>query len=149
MLITCPGCSLPKALSDYYLKRTGHREKLCKTCYKDRTERARFPRMYGITLEDFQKMLESQGGVCAICGELETDIRKHKLSLDHCHVTGKVRGILCNRCNKLLGHAQDSPEILMRAAGYLRRFRQPEQCEVLLPARGYSGERLDSCPVCP
>jgi hypothetical protein len=74
-------------------------------------------RLYGITIEDYAAMLESQGYVCAICKEeCKT---KNSLSVDHDHKTGKVRGLLCNACNRAIGMLKDSPEVLRRAADYL------------------------------
>ncbi len=59
-------------------------------------------RAYGITTEDYNKMLESQGSLCAICRRPEP-VANRKLSVDHCHKTGKVRALLCGPCNKGLG----------------------------------------------
>lgn len=76
---------------------------------------------YGITLEDYKTMLENQDGACAICGRRKYS--KHGLlSVDHDHETGETRGLLCHRCNLLLGLAKDSDELLLMAAGYLRDY---------------------------
>lgn len=75
-------------------------------------------RKYGLTLEDFNRMAEEQGGVCAICRCVPT---LHRLFVDHCHVTGKVRGLLCNSCNSVLGYAKDNTEVLKVAIQYLRK----------------------------
>lgn len=72
---------------------------------------------YGITLAEYDAMLKRQGGGCAICGTSENGGRK--LSVDHCHTVGTVRGLLCNRCNYALGQFDDRPELLKRAATYL------------------------------
>lgn len=74
---------------------------------------------YGLTVAEWEAMLEAQGGVCAICGEPETAKNRTVLAVDHDHATGRARGLLCHRCNRLLGHAGDDPEILRRAADYL------------------------------
>lgn len=71
--------------------------------------------LYGITLEDYNRMLEEQGGVCAICKGDESFIhwrskKKYPLIVDHCHMTGAVRGILCNGCNHALGLLQENPD---------------------------------------
>lgn len=79
--------------------------------------RAELKRLYGITLEQYVDMFANQGGVCAICEE-ECKTKK-SLSVDHDHRTGKVRGLLCNRCNRALGMFQDSPDLLLRAARYV------------------------------
>lgn len=77
---------------------------------------------YGITPEQYEALLAEQGGRCAICGTEEpgrTGVRKW--SVDHCHTTGRVRGILCHPCNLMLGKARDNPEILRKGADYLSR----------------------------
>lgn len=71
---------------------------------------------YGITEDQYQQILQLQGGVCAICGNHQ---RKQRLSIDHCHLTKKVRGLLCTRCNRALGKFYDSAVRLRRAADYL------------------------------
>lgn len=78
---------------------------------------------YGITLEEFEHMLALQGGVCAICKQPENDRYKRRLSVDHDHSTGKVRGLLCHMCNTALGKLKDNPELFDAAASYLRLHR--------------------------
>jgi hypothetical protein len=73
---------------------------------------------FGLTLEDYDLMFNNQYGCCAICGRLHSEFKK-KLAVDHCHSTGKVRGILCSNCNSILGHAHDSIEVLQKAIDYL------------------------------
>lgn len=81
--------------------------------------------LYDITVEEYDQMFEVQNGVCAICGKPET--AKHqsgcvsRLAIDHDHKSGKVRGLLCRRCNFVVGYAKDSKEILLQAALYLER----------------------------
>jgi hypothetical protein len=72
---------------------------------------------YGLTIEQYHEMLEAQAGVCAIC--LGADKAFAHLAVDHCHQSGKVRGLLCNTCNRALGSFQDDPERLKRALLYL------------------------------
>jgi hypothetical protein len=69
---------------------------------------------YGLTMEQFTEMLTAQGGMCAICESQLT-----MPTVDHCHSTGRVRGILCRMCNAALGGFRDSPEILARAIHYV------------------------------
>ena len=77
-------------------------------------------RSFGIEPEDYERMHTEQNGVCAICRRpCERD--KCKLSIDHCHDTGRVRGLLCNRCNVGLGRFRDEPALLRFAADYLER----------------------------
>jgi Zn-finger nucleic acid-binding protein len=75
-------------------------------------------RKYGITLAEYDGMHTAQGGVCAICNEPERIDRR--LAVDHCHVTGRVRGLLCAMCNTAIGKLRDSTELLERALHYQR-----------------------------
>lgn len=77
-------------------------------------------RNYGIELADFERLMEQQGGVCAICGALPPTGYYKQLAVDHCHETGAVRGLLCSDCNRGLGIFRDNPGRLERAAEYLR-----------------------------
>lgn len=70
---------------------------------------------YGVTAQQYSKILLDQNGVCAVC-QLQ-DIGN--MPLDHNHSTGKIRGILCQKCNRGLGHFKDSPALLRKAAEYL------------------------------
>jgi hypothetical protein len=72
-------------------------------------------RQYGMTPADYDAMMAGQGRVCAICRMSS----KKTLNVDHCHITGEVRGLLCDACNKGCGHFQDRPELLRAAAAYL------------------------------
>lgn len=80
-------------------------------------------KMYGITVDDFDRMAREQDYCCAICGDQETATDKlglpRRLAVDHCHTTGKVRALLCTNCNKSLGGFKDNPELLRKAAEYL------------------------------
>src|ERR1039458_645999 len=77
-------------------------------------------RKYGLTLDAGEFTFGSQGRRCAICGTEEPGGRFNKWQIDHDHVTGKFRGVVCYRCNQLLGYALDNIEILLNAAKYLR-----------------------------
>jgi len=81
----------------------------------------------GLTLEEFDSLLESQCGVCAICHEPETDKGNNgetkRLAVDHCHRTGIVRGLLCGSCNRMLGQVDDRVEVLRTAIEYLSKRR--------------------------
>ena len=74
---------------------------------------------YGITEEEYWEIYEHQDSHCFICRRANG--KRKRLSVDHCHATGAVRGLLCTACNRnVLGHLRDSPESLERAAEYLR-----------------------------
>lgn len=73
---------------------------------------------YGLSQADFEAILKSQGGGCAVCAMQA--VNGKRLCVDHNHVTGKVRGIVCNNCNAALAHSGDNPERLLALANYLR-----------------------------
>ena len=78
---------------------------------------------YGITLADYDRMFKQQKGRCKICNQSETRKIKgviFRLCVDHNHKTGKVRGLLCTRCNLIIGHAKDNMEILQNTINYLK-----------------------------
>ncbi len=72
---------------------------------------------WGLSLEDYDNMLQKQNGVCAICFEKCRSGRR--LAIDHCHKTGKIRGLLCGECNNGIGKLKDDPDLLRRAIKYL------------------------------
>jgi len=72
---------------------------------------------YGITVEEYAKMFSQQNGLCALCGKED----HRRLSIDHCHKTGIIRGLLCKRCNIALGYFDDDPMTVERAFRYLTR----------------------------
>ena len=89
---------------------------------KKRSRNNNLMRMYGIDINRYNQILESQNYTCAICGSTETGGRgKKHFSVDHCHTTKKVRGLLCKSCNIMLGEAKDNPRTLSRAIEYLER----------------------------
>ncbi len=84
---------------------------------------AAFKFTYGISLSQYDAMFARQEGLCAICGRPERvswkNGSKKRLCVDHCHSTGKVRGLLCLLCNHALGAFNDDPELVMKAWKYL------------------------------
>lgn len=78
-------------------------------------------RRYGLTAADYHRMLAQQGGGCAICARADAGGRPGaRFHVDHCHRTGRVRGLLCSNCNTGIGKFADDPGRLERAALYLR-----------------------------
>ena len=75
---------------------------------------------YNITMEEYYDLYEKQGGRCAGCGRI-TGEAGWKLSVDHDHITGRIRGLLCVDCNLAVGSAKDSPIVLRQLALYLER----------------------------
>ena len=86
-------------------------------------------RRYGITFADYYRMIEAQDGGCAICGYRPKNIR---LSVDHDHKTGQVRGLLCIKCNRGLPYFSDSPDRLDRAAKYLHKAEEVARIKELV-----------------
>ena len=76
---------------------------------------------YGITPEEWDRMYVLQNGCCAVCGLNETLTASQKLCVDHNHTTGKVRELLCHKCNCALGNFNESVEILLKAIEYVKK----------------------------
>ena len=101
-----------KLARDWYHR---HQEASRKYVYKDR---------YGITVEMYEKKLAEQGGLCAICHQPPNPkFRITKLVVDHDHEHGRLRDLLCDKCNKVLGLANDDPTILLDAFTYLKKWK--------------------------
>lgn len=125
----CRKCDKVKRLDDFYVdsRRKSGRQSHCKECKKEYMRSYAPPhsskhytlKPYGITEEDYNEMLESQNGVCAICGG---NNGQRSLAVDHCHETDKVRGLLCTGCNTAIGSLRDSPELCRNAALYLESY---------------------------
>jgi len=86
---------------------------------------------YGITIDQYEAMAKSQGGLCGLCAKPEVTPNKatglpRDLSVDHCHGHGHVRGLLCSRCNAGLGNFNDEPELLRKAIAYLEKNALPK-----------------------
>ena len=92
-----------------------------KSIYDPQKERDRMlRRRYGITLAKYEQMLCDQNGVCAACGRAPSGTGKLSvLHVDHDHVTGELRGLLCHPCNTALGLLQDSPEVVQGLLEYI------------------------------
>jgi hypothetical protein len=117
---TCTGCGEHKALEQFARSARAEdadpnrRRAECKSCMRRRKLLSR----YGLTEAEYDRILQSQGGHCAICRKT-TD-----LVIDHDHATGEVRGVLCRFHNVLIGGFQDDPRMLRRAIRYLERGRK-------------------------
>lgn len=95
---------------------THHRAR--KKALREAAHARRIEATYGITKEQYEALYEAQGGVCWICQRATGKTRK--LSVDHDHDTGFVRGLLCRPCNDILGHLRDDPAAAIRVATYLQ-----------------------------
>ena len=121
---SCSKCGETKPASSFYSRKRGTSGtySACKECLrKARNPRsvrnAQLKNRYGITLVEYERMLESQAGVCKICGG--PPMHRGTYHVDHCHRTGKVRGLLCHKCNVALGMVGDDTDLLMRLAEYV------------------------------
>lgn len=145
----CPDCDTWKDKDqDFYRdSRTGKRFRNCKPCQSKRTSASRRKRVesgdeefiearrqatrkqnfkkYGVTEEEFEKIVEEQGGVCYLCKKPPSSTGQNgkRLHVDHCHLSGKNRRALCGRCNVGLGMFGDDSALLRLAADYVDEFR--------------------------
>lgn len=137
----CTQCRKFKPFGDFFLSETDNRRfkrlfgpylmSRCKRCLrKDKTRSSNFDvkqyrrnwrlvKKFGITNSDYQIMLSSQLGNCAICG-MHTQEGSQILSVDHDHKTNKVRGLLCKSCNQGIGFLRDDIYIMQKAIEYIR-----------------------------
>ena len=134
---TCPSCEIPLPLASFAINksgRVGQARAYCKPCsvqkHKLRRQqnpehvlnierKSKFKRQYGISLEQYDEMLQNQGYGCAICGTKKPSERTKYFAVDHCHDTSKVRGLLCTKCNRGLGLFNDKTDALQKAIKYL------------------------------
>lgn len=112
--MVCRRCEVNKPESDFWRLRTKPKA-VCKECETNAT----MFRLYGITLEDYERMFVEQSGVCAVCGVEPSNARLH---IDHDHTSGVVRGLLCFNCNSILGKVNDDTEHLHALVAYLEDF---------------------------
>lgn len=134
----CSKCKELKNTTEYYKRSdTGKYRNECKSCrndynlklyhtnpkQKDNHRKAawkhQIKKNYSMSPEDYYELLENQEGKCKICRIHIDDIEKHVLYIDHCHTTGKVRGLLCQQCNSGLGMFKDRIDLLVKAIRYL------------------------------
>jgi hypothetical protein len=97
------------------LRRTAKWRRLHPDATHASERRSRLQRMYGLAPDRYEAMVVAQGGACAICGSVP-----ERLTVDHDHGDGHVRGLLCASCNGGIGKLKDDPELLLKAARYLK-----------------------------
>ena len=127
----CNECKEDKDSSAFYVDRRSSRgyNGKCKQCIQAKgyaklnSRTHHLKTKYGITIDEYDAMHDNQGGVCAICGLPETTTKGDgvvkRLAVDHCHTTGKVRGLLCNDCNRGIGLLKDDVALLTNSVLYL------------------------------
>ena len=144
---TCKSCLVEKPLEEFYThaRTKDGKGSWCKKClmaktaekrkdpvqkelWKEYGRRSILKKRYGITADQYDQMIIDQNNGCAICGSTEMGGRGEgtRLAVDHNHETGKVRGLLCTSCNNGLGRFKDDPELLVKAATYLKSYKSSE-----------------------
>ena len=145
MTKVCPQCKIEKSSGDYYKryskqypieKRGKYLTSKCKQCthtnkkvwdklnpdkLKSKSKRNGLKRNYNITINEYNDLLAKQNYKCDVC-KLHRDEFKYDLGVDHCHKTGKVRGLLCGNCNMSIGGLKDNKELLKSAIEYLVKY---------------------------
>lgn len=114
----CISCQLDMELESFRIQRhlngRDYRDSRCNECRRI----ACICRNLAITREEYNEILGLAKGKCRLCGE------SGRLSIDHCHSTGKLRGAICTRCNTGLGQFRDDPELLLMAVAYVEYWRK-------------------------
>lgn len=133
----CPKCQQWLPMSDFNKGvRTKHGSATyCRPCHnqwakewnksevgKQSRHRSRIRYEYDLNAQTFDLLRQNQQGVCAICKQSPDNGKE--LCVDHCHVTGKVRGLLCDKCNRALGYLKEDPQLIRRAADYLDQSKE-------------------------
>lgn len=127
----CSKCGATKIRAEF----PRYKGNVCKDCRR-RYDKGRKPiiynpalgrkhtlRQYGVDESWYNTKFAEQKGLCAICGKHQANFKK-RLSIDHCHTTGKLRGLLCTRCNLLIGGLENTPYILESLLSYLKKHGQ-------------------------
>ena len=141
----CSKCGVEKLLTDFSINRhmRSGRSSQCKVCCRDYARHLRatgrvqesdrrrsLKKLYGITLEEWEQMYDEQLGRCAVCFIPLAECKI--IATDHDHKTGAVRGLLCSKCNLILGQWNDDPEIFRRAAQYLGQVGDHESLTIVV-----------------
>lgn len=146
----CTSCNTNKPLSEFYWTKDsrysagGHYQAICKECRrvyrrryhhggdrqhvtkqwmeqnKEKLREMKLSSRYKLTIVEYEALLTKQGGCCAICKTVHAQAGGQRMQVDHDHVTKAVRGLLCRKCNLLLGNAGDNVDVLLSAVEYLK-----------------------------
>lgn len=131
----CPTCNIVKLLSEFYNNKNTRDLKgnECKKCSNNSSRKNKIKnsdyyknyqlnRIYGLSLEEYNELFNKQEGKCAICETHQSELEK-ALVVDHNHVTGEIRGLLCSPCNLGIGNLKDSIDLLLKSISYLNRYK--------------------------
>lgn len=135
-IFICKKCNIGKPNSEYTKRNTGKRQRhyfsKCKKCQNEnvirwsrdsiKSKKYKLKKYFNIEYEDYLTMLKKQNNSCMICKVNQKDLNR-KLCVDHCHITGEVRGLLCNSCNRALGYFKDNINNLQEAVNYLKQSK--------------------------
>lgn len=131
----CTNCNSIKKLDEYYFRinkktETKYYQSFCKNCQNrydyNNDKNFKLKKAYGITLKEYEQLLSKQNGKCAICNIDNNGKYRNKpraFAVDHCHSTGKIRGLLCSDCNTGIGLLKDNINYLQLAIKYLNKTK--------------------------
>lgn len=156
----CGICGIEKPREAFYMRRGRIHSANCRECEQGRRKgntvqvgRDIFHKHdwwlrsnYGIGLDDYYWLLEKQKGCCAICGVEKNSRGRRWFDVDHCHATGKVRGLLCSECNHGIGALKDNIDTLQKAVIYLA-LHGPGTHRYSIHYMNAKGEIVDSLKV--
>jgi hypothetical protein len=126
----CVLCNIEKDYSEFSLNKNGRYglHSQCKTCKSNVSKyryangdsyALRLQKLYGLTVDEYKQLYAEANGCCQVCGISEENNNK-RLAVDHCHTTGKVRGLLCGKCNTALGQLDDNLNKISSLYSYLK-----------------------------
>jgi len=130
----CTSCGIEKEAAAFYLSKDAYLSSKCRPCHnkesikwmkanpektKETARKVKLKKKYGISVEEYNKMLEEQEGRCFLCEKTHS---RRMLNVDHCHTSGKIRRLLCDRCNMAMGLIKDDAALANKMAGYINAF---------------------------
>ena len=117
----CVRCNKSKSVLLFYKdnRASDGRQSTCKECSAKSQRKSKYMRRFGLSLEEYEDMANRQNDSCSICGIHRSFLNKD-LVVDHNHITGKIRGLLCDTCNRAIGLLKDNIDVLLNAITYLR-----------------------------
>lgn len=129
----CSKCKEEKSVAEFHkrLNRKCGYKSQCKSCiklapkkvYPIQRKNYELNKSYGINLDDYNTLFSNQNGKCKICDRHLDEVnggKKKYLCVDHCHASGKIRGLLCDKCNRGIGLFNDDKTLLLKAVQYLK-----------------------------
>lgn len=126
----CTACKQSKNVTEFKTNKNGKfgRYSICKQCDSDRARfrytngdsyAIRLKKLYNLSIKEYDELYAEAGGKCQCCGIEEIKLNK-RLAVDHCHETGKIRGLLCSKCNTALGQLNDNLDTIASLYSYLK-----------------------------